>query len=203
MAGQVARCGRGRSAREAADDIVDADYEIVAPADARSHPPPPAGAVHRVCGRRRLAAWTMLRKPESRRCAPARPVAARSSGSSALGSRRRPSGCPAAMPGPPMRRSWRSRAGAGAAHFRRHVACRRVGLATPMLFVDGEAANDGKVSEVLPPLDIRVTGNDGLSPLQAGDIRPFRWRPVKHSPFRAASTCLRTGSSPFRSPFGE
>jgi hypothetical protein len=32
----------------------------------------------------------------------------------------------------------------------------------PMLFVDGEAANDGKVSEVLPPFDILVTGNDGL-----------------------------------------
>jgi hypothetical protein len=32
----------------------------------------------------------------------------------------------------------------------------------PILFVDGEAANDGAVTEHLPPLEIVVTGNDGL-----------------------------------------
>ena len=31
----------------------------------------------------------------------------------------------------------------------------------PVLFVDGEAANDGAAAETLPPLDILVTGNDG------------------------------------------
>jgi len=31
-----------------------------------------------------------------------------------------------------------------------------------VLFVDGEAANDGKTTEHLPPLEIAVTGNDGL-----------------------------------------
>ena len=30
----------------------------------------------------------------------------------------------------------------------------------PVLFVDGEAANDGATSTPLPPLEIRVTGND-------------------------------------------
>ena len=32
---------------------------------------------------------------------------------------------------------------------------------TPVLFVDGEAANDGAQAAQLPPLEIRVTGNDG------------------------------------------
>lgn len=31
----------------------------------------------------------------------------------------------------------------------------------PVLLVDGEAGNDGMVAAVLPPLEIRVTGNDG------------------------------------------
>lgn len=31
----------------------------------------------------------------------------------------------------------------------------------PLLFVDGEAVNDGAASEILPPFDIVVTGNDG------------------------------------------
>jgi hypothetical protein len=31
----------------------------------------------------------------------------------------------------------------------------------PVLFVDGEAANDGTGPATLPPLEIRVTGNDG------------------------------------------
>lgn len=31
----------------------------------------------------------------------------------------------------------------------------------PVLFVDGEAANDGTAAAPLPPLEIRVTGNDG------------------------------------------
>ena len=34
--------------------------------------------------------------------------------------------------------------------------------ARPVLFIDGEAANDGDVTEHLPPLDIAVAGNDGL-----------------------------------------
>ena len=33
--------------------------------------------------------------------------------------------------------------------------------ANPVLFVDGEAANDGTTPATLPPLEIRVTGNDG------------------------------------------
>lgn len=31
----------------------------------------------------------------------------------------------------------------------------------PVLFVDGEAGNDGSVTATLPPLEIRVTGEDG------------------------------------------
>ena len=34
--------------------------------------------------------------------------------------------------------------------------------ARPVLFIDGEAANDGDATEHLPPLDIAVAGNDGL-----------------------------------------
>lgn len=33
--------------------------------------------------------------------------------------------------------------------------------ANPVLFVDGEAANDGTGPATMPPLEIRVTGNDG------------------------------------------
>ncbi len=33
--------------------------------------------------------------------------------------------------------------------------------AKPLLFVDGEAANDGAGTLPLPPLEIRVTGEDG------------------------------------------
>jgi hypothetical protein len=33
----------------------------------------------------------------------------------------------------------------------------------PVLFVDGEAANDGAKPAQLPPLEIRVTGNDGYT----------------------------------------
>ena len=33
--------------------------------------------------------------------------------------------------------------------------------ANPVLFVDGEAANDGAGPATMPPLEIRVTGNDG------------------------------------------
>ncbi|BCG78123.1 hypothetical protein MesoLj113b_16650 [Mesorhizobium sp. 113-3-3] len=33
--------------------------------------------------------------------------------------------------------------------------------ANPVLFVDGEAANDGVGAATMPPLEIRVTGNDG------------------------------------------
>lgn len=33
--------------------------------------------------------------------------------------------------------------------------------ARPLLFVDGEAANDGAAAAMLPPLDLAVTGNDG------------------------------------------
>ncbi|MEW9805616.1 hypothetical protein ABUE31_06450 [Mesorhizobium sp. ZMM04-5] len=32
----------------------------------------------------------------------------------------------------------------------------------PLLLIDGEAANDGRSTEHLPPLEIAVTGNDGL-----------------------------------------
>lgn len=35
--------------------------------------------------------------------------------------------------------------------------------ARPVLFVDGEAANEGAATESLPPLDVVVSGNDGRS----------------------------------------
>ena len=79
-----------------------------------------------------------------------------------------------------------------AAHFRRHLA-RRCSGARPILFVDGEAANDGAAVAHLPPLDIVVTGNDGrITRYRLGTSgRP--WRRAKHSPFPAVSMCLRTG----------
>ena len=63
----------------------------------------------------------------------------------------------------------------------------------PVLFVDGEAANDGSAAETLPPLEIRVTGNDGRMTRYRLGTSGRSMAPARDSPFRAASTCLRTG----------
>ena len=161
MAGMSQDAVAGRSAQEAADDIVDAEYEIVASAERQepfaARPAPSIGTATSPLG-----GMEMLRKPES----------------------------PAIRPGPVRGGPffWIFGLGLAAAAFwvsgghslvrnapffaqpSQERALRISGVTSrvdvsglrPILFVDGEAANDGKVGEVLPPFDILVTGKDGL-----------------------------------------
>ncbi|MGX7875148.1 fimbrillin family protein [Mesorhizobium sp. ORM6] len=146
-----------RIVRGPAADIVDADYEVMprlVPAVESVSPPP------RLIVAPPIEGMDMLRKPE----APAE----------------RP---PAARGGPIF---WIAGIGAALAAFwvsGGHALVRQVPLftgvqasaltisgvtsrvdvsgANPVLFVDGEAANDGAGPAILPPLEILVTGNDG------------------------------------------
>ena len=161
MAGMSQDPTAGRRARETADDIVDAEYETVASAGRRepSAPRPPLSIGSAASP---LAGMEMLRRPKS----------------------------PAVRPGPARGGPffWIFGLGLAAAAFwvsGGHALVRNAPFLThpmperalrmsgvtsrvdvsglrPVLFVDGEAANDGRVGEVLPPFDILVTGNDGL-----------------------------------------
>ena len=54
--------------------------------------------------------------------------------------------------------------------------------ARPILFVDGEAANDGSAAEILPALEIVVTGNDGrITRYRLGTAARFHgpWRNIR------------------------
>lgn len=172
-----------RIMRGSAPDVVDADYEILPRPGSRMDVAPP---LPRVIATPSIEGMDMLRKPET---AADRP--------------------PASRGGPIF---WIAGVGAAVAAFWisgghalvRHVpflAAQDSGRALsisgvtsrvdasgekPVLFVDGEAANDGSASTALPPLEIRVTGNDGLTtrytlgtssrPLAAGERFGFASR---------------------------
>ena len=146
--------------RGSAGDVVDADYEVLPRYTARTDAPPP---LPRVIATPSIEGMDMLRKPE--------PAAERP---------------PASRGGPIF---WIAGVGAALAAFwisGGHALVRKVpflaaqengralsisGVTSrvdvsgekPVLFVDGEAANDGSGPTPLPPLEIRVTGNDGLT----------------------------------------
>ncbi|WP_421916111.1 hypothetical protein [Mesorhizobium sp.] len=172
-----------RITRGCAADVVDADYEVlprfVSPVDGAMPPP-------RLIATPSIEGMDMLRKPEA-------PVD-------------RP---PASRGGPIF---WIAGIGAALAAFWvsgghalvRHApfpaiqeAASALSISSvtsrvdasgekPVLFVDGEAANDGSASTPLPPLEIQVTGNDGLTtryrlgtsnrPLAAGERFGFASR---------------------------
>ena len=131
-----------RSAR-AATDVVDADYEVVPRVAAATDAVPPPRGVDTP----RLEGMDMLRRPET-------PVPA----------------APASRGGPIF---WIAGLGAVFAAFwisGGHALVLTISGVTsrvdatgmrPVLFVDGEAANDGAAAATLPPLQIRVTDNDG------------------------------------------
>lgn len=146
-----------RIVRGPAADIVDADYVVI------SRPIPPVENVSpqpRLIVTPPIEGMDMLRKPET----PAeRPRAARGgpifwiAGIGAALAAFWVSGGHALMRQAPFL------SGAQASALTISGVTSRVGAsgANPVLFVDGEAANDGIAPATMPPLEIRVTGNDG------------------------------------------
>ena len=140
-------------------DIVDADYEVLPRSAARSEVSPPPNS--RAIASPSIEGMDMLRKPEA---ALGRPPAARGgpifwvAGLSAALAAFWVSGGHALVRQTPL---WAVEQAAGAALSISGVTSRvDASGPVPVLFVDGEAANDGAEARQLPPLEIRVTGND-------------------------------------------
>ena len=139
-------------------DVIDADYEVLprfAP-KAEAVPPLPRGIAAPA-----LEGMDMLRKPEA---ALGRPPAARGgpifwiAGVGAALAAFWVSGGHALVRQTPF---WAAEQQAGTALSISGVTSRvDASGPSPVLFVDGEAANDGAKAAQLPPLEIRVTGND-------------------------------------------
>ncbi|WP_027143487.1 hypothetical protein [Mesorhizobium sp. WSM3626] len=145
-----------RIVRGPAADIIDADYEVMprlAPAVESDSPPPRAIVTPPIEG------MDMLRKPE----APAKRPASRGGPIFWI------AGVGAALAafwvsgGHALVRQAPFFAGAQASALTISGVTSRVDVSgtNPVLFVDGEAANDGMGPATLPPLEIRVTGKDG------------------------------------------
>ena len=144
--------------RDPADDIVDADYEVLPRLTAGMDPSPPS----RVIATPSIEGMDMLRKPEA---AMERPWASRGgpifwiAGLSAAFAAFWVSGGHTLVRQAPLLLAAQE---TGAAFTISGVTSRidASGL-KPVLFVDGEAANDGASPSPLPPMEIRVTGEDG------------------------------------------
>ena len=161
MTGTPEDAASPRSARRLGDDIVDAEYETVlsaAPQPAVAAQPP-ATAIGSAAAP--LAGMEMLRRPEG----PAvRASAVRGGpvfwivGIGLAAAAFWVSGGHALLRGAP---SLGTQAHQQALRISGVTSRVDVSGARPVLFVDGEAANDGGTTETLPPLEIVVTGNDG------------------------------------------
>lgn len=149
----------GRASRHAAHDVVEADYEVVSHPAGRApsvQPPPPVTPAPPVEG------MEMLRKPDG---APVRTAASRGgpifwiAGVGAALAAFWASGGDAFVRQMPFFAAGE----AGGAAFSISGVTSRVDVSSlkPLLFVDGEAANDGARTAPLPPLEIKVAGNDG------------------------------------------
>lgn len=157
MTDRPAIAAADRIMRDPAADIVDADYVVV------SRPAPPVESVSpppRLIVTPPIEGMDMLRKPE----APAeRPPAARGgpifwiAGIGGALAAFWVSGGHALMRQAPFL----AEAQASALTISGVTSRVDVSGANPVLFVDGEAANDGAGPATMPPLEIRVTGNDG------------------------------------------
>ncbi|MBZ9671598.1 hypothetical protein [Mesorhizobium sp. ES1-3] len=146
-----------RIVRGPAADIIDADYEVMprfAPTVESDSPPPRAIVPPPIEG------MDMLRKPEAQA---KRPPASRGGPIFWI------AGIGAALAafwvsgGHALVRQAPFLAGTQASALTISGVTSRVDAsgANPVLFVDGEAANDGTRPATMPPLEIRVTGNDG------------------------------------------
>ena len=95
---------------------------------------------------------------------------------------------------------WSARSRSGQPNSRRALYSAIAGVTSrvdasgaPVLFVDGEAVNDGAKAGQSPPLEIRVTGNDSHVPATRWGHPTVRWHPAKDLAFPAGSTRLETG----------
>nr|WP_244439931.1 hypothetical protein [Mesorhizobium metallidurans] len=148
-----------RVMRGAADDIVEADYEVLPRAATDIDPSPPPS---RVTDTPSIEGMDMLRKPEA---ATERPLASRGgpifwiAGLSAAFAAFWVSGGHALVRHAPL---WAVEQPSSAALGISGVTSRVDASGPyPVLFVNAEATNDGTKVAQLPPLEIRVTGNDG------------------------------------------
>jgi len=144
--------------REPVIDIVDADYEVLPRPAARVDAPSPSAP--RAADAPAIGGMDMLRKPEP---AAERPPASRGgpifwiAGVGAALAAFWVSGGHALVRQSPF---WSSDPPAAALSIQGVSSRIDASGPKPVLFVDGEAANDGATSTPLPPLEIRVTGND-------------------------------------------
>lgn len=153
---EPAETGAAPSVRPASRDVVDAEYETVAPRERQPAPetaiasPPP-----------RLAGMEMLSRGKQER---ERRAAARGGpffwafGIALALAAFWVSGGHALVRGAPFLAAPAQLKALSIAGVRSRVD---VSGPHPVLFVDGEAANGGNSVEILPPLDIGVTGEDG------------------------------------------
>ncbi|TPN76886.1 hypothetical protein FJ987_03725 [Mesorhizobium sp. CU2] len=157
MTGAAADAAAERVMRDAAADIVDADYVVLPRSDVRPEPmttiplPPGASAPS-------IEGMGMLRKPEA---APSRssrggPLFWMAGVGIALASFWVSGGHALVRQSP----FWAHAEPAGALTISAVTSRIDDSGLKPVLFVDGEAANDGARSETLPPLEIRVTDNN-------------------------------------------
>lgn len=157
MTGGAAVSGHAVSAD--ALDVIDADYEVLPPA---ARPASAAQTAARVGVTPSVGGMDMLRKPET---APARPQATRGgplfwiAGVGVALAAFWVSGGDSLVRRMPLFAA----GGQGGVAFSLSGISSRVDISglKPLLFVDGEAANDGLGASALPPLEIRVTDNDG------------------------------------------
>jgi hypothetical protein len=146
----------GLASRYASHDIVEADYEVV------SQPAGRAPAAQPMTPAPSVEGMDMLRKPDG---APLRAGASRGSpifwiaGVGAALAAFWVSGGDALVRQMPFFAAGQP----GGAAFSISGVTSRVDVSSsrPLLFVDGEAANDGARTAPLPPLEIKVAGNDG------------------------------------------
>ncbi|MDG4880861.1 hypothetical protein [Mesorhizobium sp. WSM4884] len=155
MTGTAANAAPERVMLDAPADIVDADYVVLPRFAARSEPtvaPPPPQAPSTPS----IEGMGMLRKPEA---APTRPVSRGGpifwiAGVGAALVAFWISGGHALVRQSPF---WATAQPASALSISGVTSRIDVSGLKPVLFVDGEAANDGARAEALPPLEIRVT----------------------------------------------
>ena len=154
--------GLGTSAaldpREPVIDIVDADYEVLPRLSAAPEAPPSSPS--RSSATPSIEGMDMLRKPEA---AVERQPASRGgplfwiAGVSAALAAFWVSGGHALVRQSPFWNAAQPAAAFSISDIRSRIDASGP---KPVLFVDGEAANDGARAEQMPPLEIRVTGND-------------------------------------------
>jgi hypothetical protein len=153
----TAERGIRASTPDAMHDIIDADYEVLS---RPAHQAPAVPPVQRIVPTPSVEGMDMLRKPDA---APVRPASRGGpifwiAGIAAVLAAFWVSGGHALVRQVPLFADQNAGAMFSITGVTSHVDTSRP---KPLLFVDGEAANDGTSTSPLPPLEIKVIGNDG------------------------------------------